>query len=277
MTTITAPETAFTTTAPSHGARVPLLVHRPSQPRGWLVWAHGGSWQHGSAAAWAPITAALAARSGWAVVSVEYRLAPQHRFPAAVLDVLTALDWAETRAANLPVVVGGDSVGGTIAASAALARRDAPRRVPTQVLAYPPLDPNCDRPSYRAAPDAFPNRADLRTAWRLWLDSTPDPTILPTPLDASSLAGLAPVSLVVGSDDPVRGDVTAYACRLHDDGVPTTLRVLPGIGHADLLNPAGSVLSAVAAALNGPPLSAPPRPLASAEDHQPNHPEGTRP
>ncbi|PCC39003.1 hypothetical protein CIK66_11735 [Brachybacterium alimentarium] len=270
MTTRAAPETMFTSAVASDGAPVPLLVHRPASPRGWIVWAHGGSWQHGSAAAWAPVTAALAASSGWVVVSVEYRLAPAHRFPAAVVDVLAALDWAETHSTELPVVVGGDSAGGTIAASAALARRDTGDRVPAQVLAYPPLDPRCARPSYRTESGAFPNRAGLRAAWRLWLDSTPEPTILPTPLEAPSLAGLAPVSLVVGGDDPVRDDVIAYATRLHADGIPTTLEVLPGVGHADVLSPRSRVLSAVAAALSESFLSelSTPRP-------QPTHMEGT--
>lgn len=79
-----------------------------------------------------------------------YRLAPQHHFPAAVLDVLAALDWAEARAEGLPVAVGGDSAGGTIAASAALVRHDTGKPVPAQVLAYPPLDPDCASPSYRS-------------------------------------------------------------------------------------------------------------------------------
>ena len=168
------------------------------------------------------------------------------------------------------MVVGGDSAGGTIAASAALARRDAGDRVPAQVLTYPPLDPDCGRPSYRAGSGAFPNRADLRAAWRLWLDSTPEPTILPTPLEAPSLAGLAPVSLVVGSDDPVRDDVIAYATRLRTDGIPTTLEVLPGVGHADLLSPRSRALAAVAAALPELPLSE-----RSTPSTQPNHMEGT--
>ncbi len=247
---ITALETTLGSAAASGGARVPLLVHRPPEPQGWIVWVHGGSWQHGSAAAWAPITSALAARSGWAVVSVEYRLAPEHRFPAAVLDVLAGLDWAEARAGGVLVAIGGDSAGGTIAASAALARRDTGERVPVQVLAYPPLDPVCARPSYRCEPDAFPNKSDLRTAWRLWLDGPGDPAILPTPLEARNLAGLAPVFLIVGGDDPVRDDVTAYADRLRDDGVPTGLRMLPGVEHADLLSPRSRVLPAVADVLS---------------------------
>jgi len=252
---ITVLETTLASAAAADGARVPLLVHRPARPDGCLVWAHGGSWQHGSAAAWAPVTAALASRSGWMVTSVDYRLAPRHRFPAAVLDVLAALDWADAHAADLPVVVGGDSAGGTIAALAALARRDAGRRVPPQLLAYPPLDPACASGSYRSAPRSFPGKDELRAAWRLWLGTRAVPLprhptrIHPTPLRAPSLAGLAPVFLVVGEDDPVRDDANAYTDRLHADAVPTSLRVLPGVGHADLLTTGGRVLPELAAAL----------------------------
>lgn len=257
MTTITAPETAFTSTVASDGARVPILTHHPSTPRGWLVWAHGGSWQHGSARTWAPVTGALAQRSGWAVASVDYRLAPEHRFPAAVLDMLAALTWAEDQTGSLPVVVGGDSAGGTIAVIAALARRDDGGPVPPQLLAYPPLDPACARPSYTADPTAFPSAAELRAAWQRWLGSAPDPRFPPTPLAASSLAGLAPVALVVGEHDPVRGDVTTYADRLRADGVPMGHTVVPGAGHAELLRSGSDVPAAVAAALSGPALSAP--------------------
>ncbi|MFG1777749.1 alpha/beta hydrolase fold domain-containing protein [Micromonospora sp. NPDC049051] len=255
MTTVIAPEAAFTSAVATDGARVPILTHRPSTPRGWLVWAHGGSWQYGSAAAWAPVTAALTARSGWAVASVDYRPAPEHRFSAAVLDMLAALTWAENQTEGLPVVVGGDSAGGTVAAIAVLARRDAGEPVPPHLLAYPPLDPACDRPSYAADSGAFPSAASLRVAWQLWLGRAPDPTFPPAPLAASNLAGLAPVALVVGEDDPVRDDVAAYAGRLRADGVPV-MHTVAGAGHAELLRSGSNVTAAVAAALSTPALSA---------------------
>lgn len=256
MTTITTVETVLTSVVASDGVRVPILMHRPAQPRGWLVWAHGGSWQHGSARTWAPATAALAARTGWVVASVDYRLAQENRFPAAVRDMLTALTWAENQTDGLPVVIGGDSAGGTIAAIAALARRDAGESVPPQLLAYPPLDPACARPAYTTDPGAFPNAAELRAAWQFWLGRTPDPSFLPTPLVASHLAGLAPVALVVGEHDPVGDDVTAYADRLRADGVPVRHIVIAGAGHAELLRPDSRLSVAVAAALSAPALTA---------------------
>ncbi|WP_145942852.1 alpha/beta hydrolase [Corynebacterium glyciniphilum] len=235
----------------SDGTHVPLLVHHPDQPRGWLVWAHGGSWQYGSARQWAPLTGRIAALSGWAVVSVDYRLAPGHHHPAAVLDTLAALDWAEQQTDGLPIVVGGDSAGGTIAALAALTRRNTGDRVPPQLLAYPPLDPECSRASYRGAPGVPPDRPGLVTAWRLWLGDHTSPRSVPTtPLQADSLTGLASVSLIVGADDPVRDDVRAYAARLQDDGVQVALRTVPNTGHADILDPTGLVLPAVVTRLN---------------------------
>ncbi|NJP94356.1 alpha/beta hydrolase [Nonomuraea sp. FMUSA5-5] len=183
---------------------MPVRVHLPEDraPAGLLVWAHGGSWQHGSAAEWHHTTTALAVRSGWAVISVDYRLAPRHRHPSAVQDVLTALTWAHdgtpgtplaadgskagTRLAaagskagiplavggsktGIPLAVGGDSAGGTIAAVAALAARDRGLPLAAQVLAYPPFDPDCAAPSYHRSPSAFPQAAALRGAWRAWL------------------------------------------------------------------------------------------------------------
>ncbi|NUP35445.1 MAG: alpha/beta hydrolase, partial [Streptomyces sp.] len=114
---------------------VPARVYLPhGRPVGLLVWAHGGSWQRGSAAEWHHSTAALAAWSGWSVISVDYRLAPRHRHPSAVQDILTALAWACGEAAGLPLAVGGDSAGGTLAASAALAARDRGLPLAAQVL-----------------------------------------------------------------------------------------------------------------------------------------------
>ncbi|MGR6915747.1 alpha/beta hydrolase fold domain-containing protein [[Actinomadura] parvosata] len=100
---------------------VPVRVHLPQDraPAGLLVWAHGGSWQHGSAAEWHHTTTALAARSGWAVISVDYRLAPHHRHPSAVQDVLAALTWAHDGAPGTPLVVEGARAGTRLAAGGA--------------------------------------------------------------------------------------------------------------------------------------------------------------
>ncbi|RSN11699.1 esterase [Nonomuraea sp. WAC 01424] len=237
---------------------VPARVHRPAArpPAGLLVWAHGGSWQRGSAADWHDATAALAAWSGWTVISVDYRLAPRHRHPAAVQDVLTALGWARGQSAGLPLAVGGDSAGGTIAAGAALAARDRGLPLAAQVLAYPPFDPACAAPSYHRSPSAFPQAAALRRAWRARLGDGPaavrdaDGTRLyATHWQAPTLAGLAPAVLAVGRDDPVHDDVEAYAHRLREDGVPVRLLRPPGAVHGDVLRPDRPLLHSLARAL----------------------------
>ncbi|MEV0154671.1 alpha/beta hydrolase fold domain-containing protein [Micromonospora sp. NPDC050686] len=148
---------------------VPVLVHRPSRPREWVVRTHAVPWHPGSARHWAPVTASM---SGWAVASVDYWLAPAHRFPAAVLDMLATLDWPRPEQRR-QVVIGGDSDG-------ALSTR--PLRSPAVKPACPCLGrhwcaarPACASPSYPAAPGVFPDRAELRAAWRLWFDSAHPP------------------------------------------------------------------------------------------------------
>lgn len=222
-----------------------VLIHRADQARGLLIWVHGGSWRSGSPAAWSPMTAELAERSGWTVLSVDYRLAPEHPYPAAVKDVLAVLDRFTPPASSgntpHPVALGGDSAGATVALLAALQRREVP--VPL-LLAYPPLDPECGAASYRE-PGAAAFTAQLRLSWRLWLGASPVPTL-------DDLEGLGPVTLVVGERDPVRDDVTTLADRLEHCGVTTDLHVLPGVGHADILSPGNRTLTTLVNTLTSP-------------------------
>ncbi|WP_328720018.1 alpha/beta hydrolase [Streptomyces sp. NBC_00247] len=215
-----------------------------ASPLGWLVWAHGGSWRGGSSAEWYGATADLAATSGFAVVSVDYRLAPGARHPQMVEDVFAALVWAHgrDRAGRVrPVVaVGGDSAGGTLAASAALVCRDRGLPLAAQVLAYPPLDPGCTADSYRRFPGAFPVAGHLRAAWRAYREPdrprAADGTRLhSTPFEADDLAGVAPAVLATGDVDPVRDDLQRYALLLREAGVEHVLRRFPGTGHGAFL------------------------------------------
>ncbi|WP_338701421.1 alpha/beta hydrolase fold domain-containing protein [Streptomyces sp. Q6] len=242
---------------------VPARMYRPGtartsqQEHGWLVWAHGGSWQYGSAAQWHAVTHRLASLSGWNVLSVDYRLAPEHPYPAPLEDLRAAVDWARQRpGAQVSVAVGGDSAGATLAACVALAERDRGRPLAAQLLAYPPLDPDCTAASYRRDPLGFPHPAQLRLAWRAWrgaspgLVSTSDGTPLHrTPFDACSLAGVAPAVLAVGAEDPVADDVVEYAARLRDASVPVRLVQPPHTGHADLLRPHSRLLPILGTAL----------------------------
>jgi acetyl esterase len=244
---------------------VSARVFRPNRPQepfaGFLVWAHGGSWRYGSAVQWHETTARLADLSRWTVVSVDYRLAPGHRHPAPVADLLTALEWSRRHSdiSGSRLAVGGDSSGATLAACAAIAARDRGQRLDVQVLAYPPLDPGCRAPSYRRDPLAFPTTAQLRQAWRAHRGTSPttvaaDGVVLySTPFEAEEHAGLAPAILAAGRLDPVGGDTLRYARMLRDAHVPVHLIHPPGIGHTDLLDPAGRLLPRIARALRDLP------------------------
>jgi len=222
--------------------QIPIRVFTPlgDDPPDVLVWAHGGSWVSGSVEEWHGPCALMAALAEVTVVAVDYRLAPMHQHPAALLDVLAALDWAQTRFAPLWLAVGGDSAGGTLAAGAAVARREAGTPLAAQVLAYPPLDPTCDSAAYHAQTCEFPSRNRMLAAWRTYTGGgEPDygtghpPS---TPWHVPDLTCLPPAIIAVGSHDPVRDDVAEYAQRLTHAGVPVTLRKFGGRGHGLFLN-----------------------------------------
>jgi acetyl esterase len=223
---------------PVHNREVAARVYRPDGASGdWLVWAHGGSWSAGSVADWHLACADLARLAGCTVVSVEYRLAPAHPHPAALRDVLAVLDWVSARAGapSARLAVGGDSAGGTIAACAALVRRDQGRPLDAQVLAYPPLDPACAAASYRARPDLFPHRGHLLAAWRQYLADPVDPIEYSTPFHATDLTGLGPTVLGVGDLDPVLDDVREYRRRLCAADNSVVYHEFPGMPHASFL------------------------------------------
>jgi acetyl esterase len=264
-----------TTLIPADGHAVPVRVFTPPQPSGWLVWAHGGSWRWGSVEQWHAPCADLAVRSRCVVVSVDYRLAPQHRHPAPVDDVLTAMRWAQQQMAHqgtppAMLAVGGDSAGGTLAATAALAWRDRGRPLAAQLLAYPPLDPACRAASY-ATVGQFPVRSVLRAAWAAHLGSAADRSRAVryrSPLHTENLAALAPAILAVGDLDPVRDDVWAYAQRLQETGVPVRFRAFTDTPHGAFLDPDPQI-APTAAGQQEPSLRAW---LASSLRHQLDHP-----
>ncbi|MFE1876080.1 alpha/beta hydrolase [Streptomyces sp. NPDC059496] len=240
---------------PTPSGPLPARAYRPgtASPQGWLVWAHGGSWRAGSAQDWHGATAELARYSGFGVVSVDYRLAPEVRHPAMVEDILSALTWAGEQpdgSAGAPSVpsappvlaVGGDSAGGTLAASAALVCRDRGVPLAAQVLAYPPLDPGCAAASYHRFPDMFPTASYLMAAWQDYRHPgrpvAADGTRLhSTPFEAADLRGLAPAVMATGDLDPVSDDVHHYGRLLRAAGVEVALREFRQTGHGAFLQP----------------------------------------
>ena len=204
-----------------------------------LVYFHGGGWVIGSLETHDGVCRDLAAKAGCAVLSVDYRLAPEHRYPAAAEDSYAALLWARANASRLGIdpariAVGGDSAGGNLAAVVALMARD--RRGPAlryQLLVYPVTCGRMDTPSYRENAEGYLLTRDAM-AW-FWNHYVPAATDreqpYASPLRAVGLAGLPTALVLTAEFDPLRDEGEAYAARLREAGVATTLRRYDGLIH----------------------------------------------
>jgi len=213
---------------PGPSGSIPARVYKPvPDPVGTVVYYHGGGWVLGSLDEFDAVCQALAVASGARVVSVDYRLAPEHRFPAAVDDAFAALVRIAERHPGEPIVVAGDSAGGNLAAVSALRARDAGGpEIALQVLVYPVVDCDLTRPSYVecSGSDLFLNTAEM--AW-FWDHYAPDEAEREqpdaSPIRASDLSGLPPAYVVVARHDPLRDEGLAYASALESAGVPVTV------------------------------------------------------
>jgi len=217
---------------PSQAGGLPARLYSPSSSApGLVLYFHGGGWVVGSLDGWDSSMRSLAVASGCDVLSVDYRLAPEHVFPAAADDAWDALAWAASPAGlgrGRPIVVAGDSAGGNLAAVTALRARDfGGPPIALQVLIYPVADSDLDRRSYLEydGDDLILNRRDM--IW-YWDHYTPDPATrvnpYAAPLRAASLAGLPPAYLVTAEHDPLRDEGFAYAERLRESRVPVEHR-----------------------------------------------------
>lgn len=218
---------------------IPVRIYRPAGAGpGAFVYLHGGGWVIGSLESHDRLCRTLAARSGVRVVAVDYRLAPEHRYPAAVEDAWTATMWAAERFA--PLVVGGDSAGGHLTAVVALRARDHGLRLALQVLLYPATNHAFDTPSYREhGTDTHLSEATMRWFWRQFLgDEQRGAEPEASPLRAPHLAGAAPALVLTAECDPLCDEGEAYARRLLDAGVPATLTRYEGQIHGFLRMPA---------------------------------------
>ncbi|MEU1146032.1 alpha/beta hydrolase [Streptomyces sp. NPDC005863] len=256
-----------TVPGPPGAPEIPVRVYLPDPrrrpgPRPTVVFFHGGGYTLCGLDSHDATARRLTARSGAAVVSVAYRLAPEHRFPAAVDDAYAALCWAADRSAALggdpgALVTAGDSSGGGLAAAVALRARDAGGpALALQVLIYPLLDAAQNTASYREnAHGYFLTAAHLRWFWRQYLGPDGGGTHpLASPLRAADLTGLPPAHLVTAGCDPLRDEGLAYAERLRAAGVHVALAHHPGMFHGflgfpELLPDAGSALADVAEAI----------------------------
>lgn len=204
-----------------------------------LIYFHGGGWVTGSVETHDHVCRALADKASCLVVSVEYRRAPEHKFPAAVEDAYAAATWAVENARSLGadpsmVAIGGDSAGGNLAIAAALlARERGGPRLTYQLLFYPVTDYNFETTSYLENAEGLHLwREDIIWFWRHYLSDEKDAANpLASPLRASDLSGLPPALVITAEYDPLRDEGEALASRLREAGVPVELLRYEGMIH----------------------------------------------
>jgi acetyl esterase len=211
-----------------------------------VVYVHGGGWVFMSIETHDTTCRRLALQSGAIVVSVEYRLAPEHPFPIPLDDAFAATEWVVAHASELGgdasrVAVMGDSAGGNLSAAIALlARERGGPKLAAQVLVYPALDPAGDTPSYRENASGYLlDEPGMRWFWSQYLqDGDHEKNPLAAPLRAEDLAGLPPATIITAEFDPLRDEGEAYAARLREAGVPATATRYDGMIHGFLGMPA---------------------------------------
>ena len=219
----------LTATGP-HGA-IALRLYRPAaaaRPAPTLVYYHGGGWTMGNLDSHDVLCRQLADESGFVVVAVDYRMGPEHRFPAAVDDVLAATRWLQAQADTLGLdatrfAVGGDSAGGNLAAVVALAWRDAGEAVPLkfQLLIYPATDMRLGAPSHTSNGQGYLLTADTIRYFRShYLGAEQYGDWRASPLLHADLSGLPPALVITAGFDPLRDEGRQYADALSAAGSP---------------------------------------------------------
>jgi acetyl esterase len=217
-----------------------------------LLWIHGGGFVLGDVEGDMPLATGLAADAGAVVVSVEYRLAPEHPFPAPLEDCYAALRWTADHADELGIdasklAVGGLSAGGGLAAAVALLARD--RGGPAlcfQLLDIPEVDDRLSTPSMKQFTDTpLWHHPNAILSWEAYLGPDHDGDVSPyaAPARATDLSGLPPAYVVTCEFDPLRDEGIEYAQRLMQAGVATELHHFPGTFHGSSGAGAGTAIS----------------------------------
>lgn len=237
------------------GGPLPLQVYTPQQapagPRGLVVYLHGGGFALGDVACYDRVLRHWCEQADVVIVAVDYRLAPEHPFPAAVDDARATLAWAVAQAAALGAdpartAVVGDSAGGNLAAGLALWARDEGLPLRYQVLLYPVL---AERPGGFASYERYATgyvltRRDTEHFWQLYAGAAGAAwDWRGAPLTAPSVAGVAPALVLVGGYDVLRDEAVAYAGRLCEADVQATLVEYAGLSHG-FINMAGALSAA---------------------------------
>ncbi|HZQ46712.1 MAG TPA: alpha/beta hydrolase, partial [Verrucomicrobiae bacterium] len=227
-----------------------------------FIYYHGGGWMLGDLDSYDWVCRMIANAAQCAVVNVDYRLAPEHVFPAAFDDALATVRWLVANAGRLRIdpariSIGGDSAGGNLAAAVALALRDEGRmKLRAQILIYPAVDLTMSGPYYgRFTKDVLLTDDAVRGFVAFYVpDVKQRKDWRASPLLASSLKGLPPTLVLLAGFDPLAPEGEAYAARLEKEGVPTTIKRYPGqmhafLSHAKLLPKAYNAIEDVAAML----------------------------
>jgi acetyl esterase len=228
---------------------VPIRIYRPvetGEPSMALVYFHGGGWVVGSIDTHDGITRAIARRAGIVVVSVDYRLAPEHPFPAALEDAWTATQWVSSHAEELKldvdrIGVGGDSSGGNLAAVVARRGRDHAVPIALQLLLYPAISYAFDTPSYSYFSEGYGlTRDGMRWYWDQYLGASDGTNPDVSPSQAADLRRLPRAIVVTAEADVLRDEAESYAQRMFLSTVETEGYRYDGMVHG-FLRMAGKV------------------------------------
>ncbi|MBA2486857.1 MAG: alpha/beta hydrolase [Nitrospira sp.] len=226
---------------PGADGKIPVRVYTPegTGPFPIIVYYHGGGWVIATIDTYDSSARALASAANAIVVAVEYRKAPEYRFPAAHEDAYTAYVWTlehaqEIKGDSSKVAVAGESAGGNLAAAVSMMARDRGKPLPVhQLLIYPVAGYDFNTPSYQKNANAKPlNKAMMPWFFEKYLRSPSDaehPHISLT--KAANLQGLPPATIIAAEIDPLQSEGRQYADKLQATGVPVTYKNFPGVTH----------------------------------------------
>lgn len=237
-----APEAVGSVTAraiPGPGGPMAIRIYRPKDPlRAGVVYFHGGGWVLGSLESADASCRAIANRSRCVVISVDYRLAPESKFPAAVDDAYAAVKWVAENASELRIdaqriAVGGASAGGNLAAAAALLARDrGGPKIAFQLLTVPVTELSSKAASHREFAQGYGlSAADMEWFGRHYVRTEKDADDPRASVLRADLQGLPPAFVITAECDPLRDDGEAYAEKLKKLGIRASYKRYPGMFH----------------------------------------------
>jgi acetyl esterase len=212
---------------PTGAGEIAARRYSNDNPAATILWVHGGGWVIGDLESHDAMCRRLAIGSGCEVIAIDYRRAPEHPFPAPLADSWDALQWVTASHGRQPLILGGDSAGGNMAAALAVRARDwgGPPLL-MQVLVYPVTDHAMTTASYAeygSGPDTFLTTDEMKWFWGLYVaDPAERDNPEASPLRAEDLSRLPPAIVVTAGCDPLRDEGIVYAERLRIAGVPVT-------------------------------------------------------